>query len=190
METQTLPTHDGVPDEKQSMEAIRDLLFGQKTREIGDQIGEVESRLKNSISELENRLNNRFESLESFVKAEIGSAKEQFDSERSEHEKFQSEAGEKVKTLGDSLNDRFGKVKEDLKKLESENRNQVFERTKALSDEIADLSRRIHEKIDGEMGNLRKTAARKNELSELLIELGMRMQPKDEDGGDHDRHHD
>ncbi len=186
METHDSQNHPS--DEQNSMDAIRELLMGQKTREIDNQIGDVERRLQSMISELEQRLNNRFDSLEQYVKGELGSAKEQFTAGTSEQERRAHEAGEKVKSLGETLNERFGGFEEKLNKIENEGRSQVFERTKALSDEIAENSRRLHEKIDGELHNLRQSTTKKNELSEMLIELGMRMQPQDHQGGEHHHH--
>jgi len=111
------------------------------------------------------------------VKGEINSTKEQFNA-----------GGNQVKSLGDSLNERFGGVEEKMNKIESEARSQVFERTKALSDEIAEVSRRMHEKVDGELNNFRQNSTRKNELSEMLIELGMRLQPPKDEHHNHRQH--
>lgn len=169
-------------DEKQSMEAVRDLLFGKKMREIGDQIGSLESRLGESMEELERRVGSRVDSLEQFVKGEIGSAKERFEREQVQLEKRAAETGEKFRGLSESLDQRFSQLETHIGRVESDTRGQLLEHSKEMAGEIEESTRRIREMIDREVESLKQNSARKNELGEMLVELGMRLTTTEEAG--------
>ena len=163
------------PDEQQNMEAVRDLLFGKKTREISEQINALEKRLGSSMEEFEQRLNRRVESLEQFVKGEIGSARERFDREQGQLEKRAAETGEKFRGLSEALDQRFSQLETHIGRIESDTRSQILDHSKEMAGEIEASIRRIRESVQNEMEALKQNSARRNELGEMLVELGMRI---------------
>ena len=171
-------------DEQHSMDAVRDLLFGKKTREIGDQIAALEQRLARSMEDLERRVGSRFESLEQFVRSEIGSAGERFAQQKTEFERREAEASDKFRGLSETLDQRFSQLETHVGRVESETRSQILDRGKALSDEIEESSRRIKESIERELEALKDKSARRNEMGEMLVEMGMRMTVDDSEASE------
>lgn len=155
------PLAFGDDDARRNLDAVRDLLFGSRNKEIERRFSQLEDRLTASITALEDRLSRQFDDLEKGLRREIGSTHERI-------EQTDATTGSEVRRLGDLLNDRFSEVDENLRRVESEGRMLALERAKALKDEISDTVKQLR----GEISEIGKSAAPRDELGRRLVELG------------------
>lgn len=136
-------------DEAKSMDALRNLLFGKKNREIDDKMGSVESRLSESIAALERRLNSRIDALENNLRAD-------------------NQAEQKIDGIASELNGRFDRLEAKVSSHETNVQNEIAERARVIDG--------LRATVNGEVAAMKQMATPRGELSDLLFELGRRVQ--------------
>ena len=163
--------------DESSMEAVRTLLFGKRSKEIDDEFQKLSTRLSTTLDEMEEKMRSRFDTVEEFIRGEINTTNERVDSTRDDLDVRDSKAGERMNGLGQALDDRFSQLEAHVDKLETETQSSVAAQSKDLNETIEAEINRLGNRIDAEISNLSDASTHRSQLCESLIELAVRIDP-------------
>ena len=168
-----------------SIEEVRDLLFGKRTAEISGRIEETEHILRDSIFRMEERvecklgvleglmedqlksMGSKIENMDTRVKLEAGSRVQQEEEFKAGIEQVEASFLEKL----DSIEERFHKFETIIwSEMHSLSRKQHQE-TSALKQDLL-------QRIEHEISQVNDTTADLTKLGEFLIDLGLKIQPE------------
>ncbi|MEC5128874.1 hypothetical protein VSU19_19075 [Verrucomicrobiales bacterium BCK34] len=175
-------------EDANSMDAVRDLLFGKRNQEIDDRFESLESGLFDSMKRVEERMNARMDSIHQFVKAEIGALSAPMlsldDRLRSEVEnrKFDlNSMNDVVGALDSKCEEKAVELQSSIEHLAGKSREELKEQLDCLRSEIDSIRDELNKRVNAEIEKLSASAAHRSDLSGFLIDLGMKYQMREMD---------
>jgi predicted trehalose synthase len=169
------PTANSPLTDANSMEKIRDILFGNQLKEFEKRFSRLEERVGRETDVLRNDLKKRFDTLEQYIRNEIESIstrlKKEQESRNTANESMQAETKAKMTAVDnriESLDTQLGDVTRDL-------RQQLLDQSKALSEEIQAKADQAAANLERSMGTLQGEKVDRATLSSFLVELAVRL---------------
>ncbi len=163
---------------EQSLDKIRELLFGEETRETKRRFEQLEKRLINELRAIEKRLGDRVASVETALQVEVTALSQAVDAESEQRSEMVNGALEKVGALGERvtrLNEEqqaaLDGAREQLETALEVSKDDALARSQAVSDGAG-------QKIDG----LRASKVDREDLAGMLQDLARRLGPADKQG--------
>lgn len=129
-----------------NIDQLRDIIFGGQMREYEKRFARMEERLAKEIADLREEVRQRSATLERYARDEL-----------------------------QSVTERITATNELLSKQQRELRAQLLEQTQTLTDETQRRSAELRSVIDRETARLRDEKADRTALSDLLLELALRL---------------
>ena len=158
-----------------SMEKIRDILFGNQLKEFEKRFTRLEERVGRETEELRDDLKKRFDTLEQYIRNEIESfsarLKKEQESRSSANETLQEEFKARMTAVDnriETLDTQFGDSSRDL-------RQQLLDQSKALSEEIQAKAEQAAVNLEQAMSTLQGEKLDRATLSSFLVELAVRL---------------
>lgn len=158
-----------------SVDKIRDIIFGNQMRDYEKRFSRLEERLMGEIKDLRVETGKRLDSIEQFIKKEIESLSERLDAE-------QKQRAEKDEALSKDLKENIGSVSKTIERLDEKQikdsrdlRQQLLDQSKNLSNQILDKHKESSHALDQNVQELREDKVDRSALSELLMEMAVRM---------------
>lgn len=152
----------------QSVDKIRDIIFGGQMREYEARFAAVENRLIKESSRLRQDMEERMNSLENLVLREFETLSNKLQLERKERNESLLGIETLLKKADDLLSQRLGDVEnksmEELRKL----RTQEYEDIKSLRNNLLDLREELNSQIEREVDALRKSKVDKAGIAALF----------------------
>jgi DNA repair exonuclease SbcCD ATPase subunit len=169
-----------------SLEKIREILFGEQVRETEKRFARQEERLLRESTDLREDVKKRFESLETYIKKEVESLMEQLKGERDERLESIKQLSGDLKDAVKSLEKKISQLEDQGTKNQRELRQQILDQSKSLSDEIRQKYEEISKAIGAEIQELRTDKLDRATLASFFKELAIRLTgefklPKPED---------
>lgn len=161
-----------------NVEKIRDILFGSQMREYEKRFVRLEDRMQKEISSLKDELSKTFDSLEKFMKKEFELLNERLEKEQDDRSSAIKKVTEELKDNSSNLEKKILQTEDKLNKRSRELHEQILDQSKSLSDEIRQKHEAISELLDKEAQELRTDKVERADLSELLMEMAMRLSNK------------
>ena len=165
-------------NEDQSIDKVRDILFGAQTRQFDQRIAQMDERFSKQLTELRNETVRMIESLETYVKKEVASLADDL---RGEGDARSQAVGKLTQNASNLENDFEKKIQQLGKKTTEGQRDlqeQILKQSKDLLEEIRrrfdELSHSMDQAIDG----LQEDKTDRLALANLFTELALRL--KDE----------
>ena len=159
----------------ESLDKVRDILFGSQSREYEKRFARLEDRLLKEASDLREDIKRRFDTLEVYIKKEVEALATRLKLE-------QEERSESAKTLSAELNDtartfekKTGQLGEHLTSSQRELREQILEQSKNLSDEIRQKHESMAAVVERTTSELRDEKTDRAALASLFMEVAMRL---------------
>ncbi len=148
-----------------SLEKVRDILFGTQQRDNDRRFGQLEERLTADLQAMRDDARKRLETLEQYAKAEIAGVVERLKTE-------QQRATQSIKDL-------TAQHKEDLKNIDRAHTDAIRQMDKSHTDTMKDLDKRLKtaddasEKRDGQMRTemLDQSSNLRDELQRSRVEI-------------------
>jgi seryl-tRNA synthetase len=169
------PTANSPLTDANSMEKIRDILFGNQLKEFEKRFSRLEERVGRETDVLRSDLKKRFDTLEQYIRNEIESVstrlKKEQESRNSANESMQAEIKAKMTAVDnriEGLDTQLGDITRDL-------RQQLLDQSKALSEEIQAKADQAAANLDRSMGTLQGEKVDRATLSSFLVELAVRL---------------
>jgi hypothetical protein len=129
-----------------NIDQLRDIIFGGQMREYEKRFARMEERLVKEISELREEVRQRCATLERYARDEL-----------------------------QSVTERLAATNEMASKQHRELRGQLLEQTQSLTEEAHRRAIELRSVIDDEAARLRDEKADRTALSDLLVELALRL---------------
>lgn len=160
---------------KESMEKIRDLLFGSQVRDVESSLNRVEERLLREVNDARDEFRSRMDSLESFVRGELETLSNQLASEkeqRSEEVKgVAADLESAMKTFDQKAVDLDKKIQTTAKEL----RDQIHSQSKRLTDEALKRHEHALTTFQDSANQIRTDYVHRSDLSRLFTEVAVRL---------------
>ena len=161
-----------------NVDKIRDILFGSQMREYEKRFVRLEERTQKDISSLKEELLKNFESLEHFMKKEIELLNERQENEQNERFSAIQKVSEELKSSSLTLENKISQTEDKLNKRARDLHEEILAQSKSLSEEIRQKHETISELLEREAEELRFDKVDRSDLSELFMEMAMRLSNK------------
>lgn len=163
-----------------NLEKVKEILFGSQSREYEKRFVRLEDRMQKEISSLKEDLSKSFASLESYMKKEFELLNERQIKDQNDRSAGDQRLTEELKNVSQTLENKVLQLEEKFNKRSRELHEQILTQSRNLSDEIRQKHETISELLDKEAHELRVDKVERADLSELLMEMAMRLSNKSE----------
>jgi len=172
---QQIQGHASVLTSGGNIEKIRDILFGTQMREYDKRFSRLEDRMRKEVNDLKEDLRKNFESLESFIKREIELLSDRLQKEQNERYSAVKEVAQESKEASSEMERRIVETEDHINKKVRELNDQLLALSKQLSEEIQQKHEALSASLDREAQELRGEKVDRANLSELLMEMALRI---------------
>lgn len=165
-----------------SIDKIRDILFGEQSRDLEGRLSLLGERLAEDTTSIRAELRETVQSLEASTGTELQSLSTSLDRERSERKESVGDVVRQLKSAVESLEGRISKLGEEMSRSHSELRRLILDQAETVTEE----GRRNHEVVvstlDDRVRELRDEKADRVALADLFTEISLRLKDTEDSG--------
>jgi DNA repair exonuclease SbcCD ATPase subunit len=158
-----------------SLDKIRDILFGNQTRDYEQKFSRLEERLTKECSNLREDTKKRLDSIEAYITNEVDALTERLKTEQTERKEAVNELNQDFKNLIKSLEKKISQLDEQTSQNQRDLRQQILDQSKNLDDEIQQNHEEILAALEREAKELRTHKTDRSALANLFAELAVRL---------------
>lgn len=158
-----------------SLDKVRDILFGNQMREVEKKLARLEERLIKESTNSRDETRKRLDSLESYIKTEISSLAKQINNEQGERGQALKALTEEHKNIIISLENKLAQFEEKTINNQRDVREQILNQSKNLHDDIRQKYEEILAILERDTQELRKDKTDRSTLAHLFTELAIRL---------------
>ncbi|HTG14195.1 MAG TPA: hypothetical protein VK747_02900 [Blastocatellia bacterium] len=159
----------------ESLDKVRDILFGSQAREYEKRFARLEDRLLKEASDLREDLKRRFDTLEVYIKKEIEALGGRLKAEHDERTESAKELSVELKDTARTFEKKTGQLDEHLTTSERQLREQILDQSKNIADEIHQKHESITASLERATSELRDEKTDRAALAALFMEVAMRL---------------
>jgi hypothetical protein len=148
------PSRREVPEAADSLEQLREILFGAIYRELERRLTRGDAHLVARANELEQEARRRTEVLEAHVRQEIETLAGRLERELIDRAENTRSVAREHRESVTALEQRVAKVEDTLVRAQREIRQQLLEQAKSFLDEIQRVRHEIAETLERELGEV------------------------------------
>jgi hypothetical protein len=163
-------------DPKESIEKVRDILFGSQTKSNEARFARLEDGLAREVFELKDTLRRRFESLEAFFQSETQALTEHIRQEREERMSAFEAHDLEMKGALTGLARRLGDLSIAMNEGDSAVRRDLMKESRKLLDEIVLRHESVRGLLESRVSELHSRKADRAVLSDLMRELATQLE--------------
>jgi hypothetical protein len=160
--------------ENQSIDKIRDIIFGHQMRDYEKRFIMLEERTQQQMEALRNETVTRLEAVESFIKKEIDALSDRLKTEKSMRAQAGREISREIKDMAKKISNDIGRLEDRQNKDARETRQQLLDLTKNLSQEISNKHNEVSKALELAVKELNEDKVARSTLSEILLEVAVR----------------
>ncbi len=158
-----------------SLDKVRDILFGNQIRDVDKRFARLEERLVKEFANVRDETRKRLDSLEIYIKKEVESLTERLKNEQIERDDGVKLLAQEQKNLTLALEKKLGQFDEQTANSQRELREQILNQSNSLQDEIQKKYEEILKLLERESQELRRDKTDRSHLGSLLTELAIRL---------------
>jgi uncharacterized membrane-anchored protein YhcB (DUF1043 family) len=166
---------DGAAEVPESLEQVRDILFGGQMRMVDTRLRGLEERFQHELSALRTDFTRQMSDADGATKKELGTLVERLNAERAKRAEDLKSIGTEFKEALKSLERRHQKLEEAASHADADLRDQLMKATAALSAEMARTAERLTNDLERAATALRSdkldTAALASALTNMAAGL-------------------
>ena len=159
----------------QSLDQVRDILFGAQTRDQEKRFGRIEERLQREASELRNDLKFRCESLEQYIKKEVELLASRLKAEQGVRADLIKDLAKELKDLTKTVDRKVRQLDEQFSKGRSELHQRILDQQKSLSEDVRQKNDSLKRTMKKALDELTENKVEKSMLSEMFITGAMSL---------------
>ena len=159
----------------ESLDKVRDILFGSQAREYEKRFARLEERLVKEASELREDLKNRFDVLEVYVKKEVQSLIDKLKAEHDERTESDKDISNDLKDTSRAFEKKTTQLDEQLNANVRGLREQILDQSKTISDEMRKKNEAMASGLERATAELRDEKTDRATLAALFMEVAMRL---------------
>lgn len=160
---------------RESLEKVRDILFGAQMRDSDQRFGRLEERLGKEATDVRDETRKRMDSLEAFVRKELTALADRFKTEQTQRADALRELALEQKENSKGLEKRLSEIGDVIGQAESTLRQELLEQSKTLREEIQESAQNLTAAIDQAAGELRAEKTDRAALADLFSEMAIRL---------------
>lgn len=161
--------------ELNSLDRVRDILFGNQVREVEKRFARLEERLVKELTNVRDETKKRLDYLETYIKKEVDSLTERLKNEQLERDTGVKALAEEHKNLTISLDKKFAQFDEQTTNSQRELREHLLNQSNSLQDDIRQKYEEILTLLERESQELRREKTDRSKLATLFTELAIRL---------------
>ncbi len=158
-----------------SLDKVRDILFGNQMREVEKRFARLEERLINESVSLREETKKRLDAIENYLKQEVESLSERLKSEQGSRNEALQSLTEDSKKITTALEKKLTQFDEQTSNNQREMREQILNQSKKLQDDIRQKYEEILGLLQRESEELRSAKTDRSTLASLFSELAIRL---------------
>ena len=159
----------------ESLDKVRDILFGSQAREYEKRFARLEERLVKEASELREDLKNRFDVLEVYVKKEVQSLIDKLKAEHDERSESDKDISNELKDTSRAFDKKTTQLDEQLNANVRGLREQILDQSKTMLDEMRKKNEAMAAGLERATAELRDEKTDRATLAALFMEVAMRL---------------
>jgi DNA anti-recombination protein RmuC len=166
---------EGRAGERDSVDRIRDILFGAQVRQYDQRFHGVEEMIKNEVAKLREETRKSNETLEQYAKKGLESLIAQLKAEQKERSDSSNDLAKKLDNLNKTLDKKTSRLEETTNAGRLDLQEQILQQSKNLMQEIQQLHAELTAALKKAVQELRKEKADRLALGNLFNEIGLRL---------------
>jgi DNA anti-recombination protein RmuC len=159
----------------ESLDKVRDILFGSQAREYEKRFIRLEERLLKEASDLRDELRKRFDTLESYTRKEVESLAARLKAEHEQRTESARDISRHLDETSGALERKTSELDEHLIATQRELREQILDQSKSISDEIRQKHEATAAAMERATAELRDEKTDRAALASLFMEVAMRL---------------
>ena len=167
------PVSDAAPGS--NIDQLRDIIFGGQMREYEKRFVRMEERLAKEIAEMREEVRQRCAALERYARDELESVNTQMRNEQQSRGGEERRLSQAITDMAKATDERTAALSEQVSRQHRELRSQLLEQTQTLTDDAQRRAADLLATIDREATRLREEKADRTALSDLLVEVALRL---------------
>jgi len=175
---QTAPSGEGPGSTSvaaESVERIREILFGPHLREYGERFTRFAERVSQETAELKAEMRRRLDSVEAYSRQEVNDLEERLRTERGERTESANRLSHTLADSVKSLERRLAESDERTSNVLRELRQSTFDRFKGALDELTEQISTMESSQNRHIEELRGRSIDRFAFAGLLTELALRL---------------
>jgi hypothetical protein len=161
--------------EGRNLDKVREILFGNQTRDTERKFSRLEERLIKELGNVRDETRKRLDALEIYIKQEIDSLTQRLKNEQLDRDSQVKAVAEESKSIIISLEKKITQFDEQATNSQRELREQILNQSKSLQDEIQQKSQEIVALLEREAQELRRDKTDRSNLAAMFTELASRL---------------
>jgi hypothetical protein len=161
--------------ELNSLDKVRDILFGNQVREVEKRFARLEERLVKELNNVRDETKKRLDYLELYIKKEVDSLTERLKNEQLDRDSGVKALAEEQKNLTLNLEKKFAQLDEQTTNSQRELREQILNQSNSLQDDIRQKYQEILTLLERESQELRRDKTDRSQIASLFTELAVRL---------------
>ena len=166
---------DAAPEQPESLDQVRDILFGGQMRMVDTRLRGLEERISLEHTTLRNDLTRKIGELEEASKKEFAAQAERLTAERTKRADDLKALSAELREALKSLERRHVKFEEATSQADAEVRDQLMKHSAAFSAELARTAERLTSELDRAASSLRADKVDTTTLAGTLTEMAARL---------------
>ena len=166
---------DSTPEQPESLDKVRDILFGGQMRMVDARLRSLEERIVLEQTTLRNDLSRKIAELEDASKKEFAAHAERLSTERAKRADDLKALSAELKEALKNLERRHVKFEEATSLADAEVRDQLMKHSAAFSAELSRTSERLTTELDRAASSLRADKVDTTTLVATLNEMATRL---------------
>jgi hypothetical protein len=161
--------------EKDSVDRIRDILFGAQVRQYEQKFGILEDTIQKEITMLHEATKKSIESLENFTKKQLESLTAQLKTEQKERSETMNELSKTFDNANKNLEKKIIRLEDRANTIHQDLQEQILQQSKTLMNEIRQKHEEVVISLKKAAEELRNDKIDRIALGNLLNEMGLRL---------------
>src|ERR1043166_3825683 len=166
---------DAAPEQPESLDQVRDILFGGQMRMVDTRLRGLEERISLEHATLRNDLSRKIGELEEASKKEFAAQAERLSAERTKRADDLKALSAELREALKSLERRHVKFEEATSQADADVRDQLMKHSAAFSAELARTAERLTSELDRAASSLRADKVDTTTLAGTLTEMAARL---------------
>jgi DNA anti-recombination protein RmuC len=162
-------------NEINSLDKVRDILFGNQMREVEKRFARLEERLISESVNLREETKKRLDTIENYLKQELESLSERLKSEQEGRNDALITLTEDSRKITTALEKKLTQFDTQVSNNQRELREQILHQSKNLQDDIHQKYQEMLNLLQQEANELRNAKTDRSTLANLLSELAIRL---------------
>ncbi|OKH47046.1 hypothetical protein NIES2101_24330 [Calothrix sp. HK-06] len=162
-------------NEANSLDKVRDILFGNQMREVEKKLDRLEERLLKECASLREDSRKRLDSIENYIKQEVESLSQRIANEQSTRDEGLRVLVEDNKKIITALEKKLTQLDDNINNTQRDLRDQILNQSKNLQNDILQKYEEILTVLQRESQDLRQAKTDRSTLANLLTEMAIRL---------------